>query len=130
MSTAKFITLKEFKKFIKETCPNLYVNKDGSIFIKNTCYLTSIADLGLYEEYHADGDNRIKIGQFDECVGTSIFYYGHKKNIFAVYNTDKEKAKMFEKIYNILFSEKEKIRKIILDEANRLHAIANKIWIG
>lgn len=130
MSERKFIKLKEFKNFLKEKCPNLCLNKDGDIFIKNTCYLTSIARLGLNDSYHADSDNCIKLAHFDECIGTSIFHYGFNKNFRVEYNTEKQKTKLFEKIYNILFSEKEKVRNMVKDEVNRLSVIANKIWIG
>lgn len=127
-SKEKFITLKELTTFLKERCPNLYVSRSGKIFIKHTNIFDLIDYLGLkYNDYHDDDDTRVMIGCFDEFIGTSQLTYGYKRTVFTRYNTNKEKEALLVKIYNILFSEKEKIKKIVTAEANMIYAIANKI---
>lgn len=127
-SKEKFITLKELTAFLKDRCPNLYVSRYGKIFIKRTNIFDLEDYLDLkYSDYHDDEDTRVMIGRFDEFIGTSLFNYGYKRTIFTRYNTNKEKEALLVKIYNILFSEKEKIKKIVTAEANRLYAIASKI---
>ena len=120
----KYITKKEFKTFLNDKCPNITII-DDAVFLKNIHCENFVNDC-FYDGFRS----QIFLGEFYISYwekSPESFEPAKGRTISLAYNTEKEKEKVFAKIYNCLFDEIKTIKAQYKKELDRISKSYNNI---
>lgn len=120
----KYITIKEFKTFLKDKCLSITVI-DDAVFLKNVHCEDFISD-SFYDGFRS----QIYLGEFYISYWDKrpeLFKPAKGRTISLAYNTEKEKEKIFVQIYNCLSDEVKTIKGQFKKELDRISKSYNNI---